>query len=148
MAYSGTRSSTRRASTPTWAGPRNPPDPRTIAMRCPAVAGRPLFVMRRLGSCDRRRHPSVDDLWVIVLCRAIRIHVGPSSDNSRVVSAPRIGTSGLSLRFLDGPREGGNDLEEIADDTHVGDAEDRRVGVLVDGDDVPRALHADDVLDG
>ena len=34
------------------------------------------------------------------------------------------------------------------DDAVVGDLEDRRVGVLVDGDDGARALHADEVLDG
>ena len=41
----------------------------------------------------------------------------------------------------------GIDFEQIADDAVVGDFEDRRVGILVDRDDRPRALHADDVLD-
>ena len=42
----------------------------------------------------------------------------------------------------------GNDLVEVADDADVGELEDRRVRVLVDGDDRPGALHADLVLDG
>src|SRR3954452_8190120 len=40
------------------------------------------------------------------------------------------------------------DLVEVADDAEVGELEDRRVGVLVDGHDVLRGLHADLVLDG
>src|SRR4051794_40351001 len=40
------------------------------------------------------------------------------------------------------------DLVEVADDAEVGELEDRRVGVLVDRDDVLRGLHADLVLDG
>src|SRR4051794_31121516 len=39
------------------------------------------------------------------------------------------------------------DLVEVADDAEVGELEDRRVGVLVDRDDVLRGLHADLVLD-
>src|SRR4051794_30043144 len=39
------------------------------------------------------------------------------------------------------------DLVEVADDAEVGELEDRRVGVLVDGHDVLRGLHADLVLD-
>src|SRR5207245_792203 len=55
---------------------------------------------------------------------------------------------GTSFRFLDRPREGGDDLEEVADHADVGDAENGRVGILVDGHDVLGAFHADDVLDG
>src|SRR4051795_3036362 len=39
------------------------------------------------------------------------------------------------------------DLVEVADDAQVGELEDGRVGVLVDGHDVLRGLHADLVLD-
>src|SRR4051812_47291220 len=39
------------------------------------------------------------------------------------------------------------DLVEVADDAEVGELEDRGVGVLVDGHDVLRGLHADLVLD-
>src|SRR4051794_11283548 len=39
------------------------------------------------------------------------------------------------------------DLVEVADDPQVGELEDRGVGVLVDGHDVLRGLHADLVLD-
>src|SRR5687768_6891209 len=40
------------------------------------------------------------------------------------------------------------DLEQVADETVIGDLEDRRLGVLVDGDDDARILHAGEVLDG
>src|SRR5207249_2168493 len=39
------------------------------------------------------------------------------------------------------------ELVQVADDADVAELEDRRVGVLVDGDDDARALHADLVLD-
>src|SRR5262245_28781386 len=38
-------------------------------------------------------------------------------------------------------------LEQVADDAVIGDLEDRRFGVFVDGHDGARAFHADDVLD-
>src|ERR1700754_2983586 len=41
----------------------------------------------------------------------------------------------------------GDDLVQIADHTEVGELEDRRVRVLVDGKDVLRVLHPDLVLD-
>src|SRR5262245_29677315 len=44
-------------------------------------------------------------------------------------------------------RELRDDLVQIPDDTDVAEVEDRRVRVLVDRDDRPRALHADLVLD-
>src|SRR5690242_4862703 len=39
------------------------------------------------------------------------------------------------------------ELEQVADQAIVGDREDRRVGILVDGDDDLRILHAGEVLD-
>ena len=51
-----------------------------------------------------------------------------------------------------GPRSGLDQLRQhlvhVADDAEVGDREDRRLLVLVDGDDVLRALHAHHVLGG
>src|SRR5690242_3159955 len=55
-------------------------------------------------------------------------------------------TLGASLG-LHGLGELRHDLVEVADHAEVGELEDRGVGVLVDGDDVLRALHADLVLD-
>src|SRR5215203_6292302 len=52
-----------------------------------------------------------------------------------------------SLAGLHGLGELGHDLVEVADDPEVGELEDRGVRVLVDRDDVLRALHADLVLD-
>src|ERR1700689_5398874 len=45
------------------------------------------------------------------------------------------------------PLSAPQDLVQIADDAEVGEFEDRRVRVLVDRDDVLRALHPDLVLD-
>src|SRR3546814_14048296 len=46
------------------------------------------------------------------------------------------------------PGELRHDLEQVADEAEVGDLEDRRVLVLVDGDDGLGILHAGEVLDG
>src|SRR5262245_16139928 len=43
--------------------------------------------------------------------------------------------------------EGSTDLEQVADDEHVGELRDWRVGVAVDCDDRLGGLHADLVLD-
>src|SRR5215204_5894234 len=52
-----------------------------------------------------------------------------------------------ALAGLHGLGELGDDLVEVADHPEVGELEDRGVRVLVDRDDVLRALHADLVLD-
>src|SRR5271157_4637888 len=39
-------------------------------------------------------------------------------------------------------------VEEIPHDANIGNLEYRRFSILVDSDDGPRTLHADDVLDG
>ena len=43
--------------------------------------------------------------------------------------------------------ERGHDLEQIADDAVVGDLEDGGVRILIDGNNRPRPLHPDEVLD-
>jgi tetratricopeptide (TPR) repeat protein len=53
----------------------------------------------------------------------------------------------LALGFFDCPGQRGQVLEEIPHHAHVGDAEDRGVGIFINSDDVARALHAHDVLD-
>src|SRR5438309_1442761 len=57
---------------------------------------------------------------------------------------PDMSASLLGLHSLG---ELGKDLVEVADDAEIGEFEDRRVRVLVDRDDVLRALHPDLVLD-
>ena len=42
----------------------------------------------------------------------------------------------------------GNDFEEIADNSVVGDFKDRRIGILVNGNDALRSFHAHQVLNG
>src|SRR5436189_6478819 len=51
-----------------------------------------------------------------------------------------------ALLRLYGLRQLRQDLVEVADDAEIGELEDRRVRVLVDGEDVLRALHPDLVL--
>src|SRR5690349_8149631 len=51
------------------------------------------------------------------------------------------------LRLADRARERGDDLEHVADYTVVGDLEDRRLLVLVDGDDGLRGAHPREMLD-
>src|SRR4051812_7437512 len=50
------------------------------------------------------------------------------------------------LRLFQGIDYRRNDLEQIADDAVVGDLEDGRVGIFVDGGDRLRAFHPDQVL--
>src|SRR5205823_1682790 len=52
-----------------------------------------------------------------------------------------------ALALADELRQLRHDLVQVADDAEVGELEDGRVRVLVDGDDRLRALHADLVLD-
>src|SRR5205085_8323508 len=52
----------------------------------------------------------------------------------------------VALLPLQRLQQRGDHLVHVADDAEVGDAEDRRLRVLVDGDDVLAALHADHVL--
>src|ERR1051325_400613 len=54
--------------------------------------------------------------------------------------------SSLCLLQLFG--EGGHDFEDVADDAVIGNFENGRVRILVDGDDGARALHADNMLNG
>ena len=56
-------------------------------------------------------------------------------------------TLAFGFHLCDLGGQGGDDLEEIADYSIVGDVEDRCFGVLVDRDDRLRILHADHVLD-
>src|SRR5277367_4734150 len=60
-------------------------------------------------------------------------------------SAPGAAGSALGLQRLDERRE---HLVDVAHDPEVGHREDRRLLVLVDGDNVLRALHAHQVLGG
>ena len=53
----------------------------------------------------------------------------------------------VRFRFLHFLGQRRNDREEIADHAEVGDAEDRRLGILVDGDDVLRRRHPGEMLD-
>src|SRR5947209_767563 len=59
-----------------------------------------------------------------------------------------LGASGSTAPLrLDRVDQLGDDLVQVAHDPQVGELEDRRVGVLVDRDDVLRGLHPDLVLD-
>ena len=68
-----------------------------------------------------------------------RPRVRPSRCSTPTVPAALLGLHSLGQL--------GQDLVQVTDDPEVGEFEDRRVRVLVDRDDVLRALHADLVLD-
>src|SRR4051794_7203562 len=53
----------------------------------------------------------------------------------------------MRLRFFHFLGQRGKDLEKIADDTEVGDAEDGRFRIFVDRDDVLRRRHPRQMLD-
>ena len=54
----------------------------------------------------------------------------------------------VRFRFFHFLRERGNDLKEVADDPEVRHAEDRFLGILINGDDVLRGRHPGEMLDG
>src|SRR5688572_19571920 len=56
--------------------------------------------------------------------------------------------TGVTSPLFERRNQGWHDLEEVANDAVVGNLEDRRIGVFVDGHDGPRALHPHDVLNG
>ena len=62
-------------------------------------------------------------------------------------NGPRHELPSLLLPSLKRADQLGYNLEEVAHHTKVGDLEDRRVAILVDGDDRLRGLHAGPVLD-
>ncbi len=74
--------------------------------------------------------------------RALDAFDGFAEDQSIQVNVPDLPHL---LHFFSQRRD---DVEQIAHDRIVGDFEDRRLGVLVHGDDGPRAFHAHDVLNG
>src|SRR5215472_13526157 len=56
--------------------------------------------------------------------------------------------SAAAFAFLHERRQGGHDLEQVADDPEIAELEDRGVRVFVDRHDESRAAHSDLVLDG
>src|SRR4051794_32797397 len=75
--------------------------------------------------------------------RAADIPAGPPPTISTSTSSVSRSLT-LLVQFRD---DGRDDLEQIANDAIIRDLEDRRLAVLVDRDDRPRALHADEMLD-
>src|SRR5258706_14269674 len=61
---------------------------------------------------------------------------------------PGIATDIAFMASTQGGRQFLHELEQVADEPVVGDAEDRCLRVLVDRDDHLRILHAGEVLDG
>src|SRR5262249_53764867 len=108
----------------------------TTRTRRPSAAARSTMAMR--SASDRGR------------CTAAGAHDWLRAQFDQMSWRDR---SGLLTRIrpvlpasLQGVDEGRDHLVDVADDAEVADREDRGFGVLVDGDDVLRALHADHVL--
>src|SRR6476469_2757615 len=74
----------------------------------------------------------------------IQLLTGPSCLLACCRRAPRLGALGL----LDLLNQGRDDVEQVADDSIIGNLKDGRLGILVDGDDGSRTFHAHNVLDG
>ena len=88
------------------------------------------------------RHTSDPSLGSLAPCEANRaaLRWWPSSSAVCVAGLfAELGQLGLELR---------QHLEQVADQAVIGDLEDRRLLVLVDGDDDLAVLHAGEVLDG
>src|SRR5262249_8991977 len=86
-------------------------------------------------------------LMRLARCRAQLRPAGPAPTiRTSASSCSRATATSFCLMQLFG--QGGHDFEDVANHAVVGDFEDRRVLVFVDGDDGARALHAHDVLDG
>jgi len=81
--------------------------------------------------------------WAPAWMRRIYEWVGLSEIESETALPPCRETLRTGLESLD---ELGHDLVYVTDDAEVGDREDRCFGILVDRDDVVRALHTDHVL--
>src|SRR3972149_2618350 len=73
----------------------------------------------------------------------LRSRVSNRSDGSETEAPER-----LLLLLFQGLGEGGDEVENIADDAIIGYLEDGGVGILVDGHDGAGTLHSHDVLDG
>src|SRR5215813_15378320 len=86
-------------------------------------------------------------LMRLARCRAQLRPAGPAPTiRTSASSCSRATATSFCLMQLFG--QGGHDFEDVADDAVVGDFEDGRVLVFVDGDDGARAFHSDDVLNG
>src|SRR5690348_4630475 len=82
-------------------------------------------------------------------------HSGDDGKNSQIVASrakplkeKRFGDffGRKLLGFFERFGEGGHDFEDVADDAVIGNFENGRVGILVDGNDGARAFHSNDML--
>src|SRR5919201_379763 len=96
----------------------------------PIVSILPVICRSRRRALKPARHVAVQIKWAECLRPPRPLHIS--------ASLPLKSKSLFELR---------QDLEEVADKTIVGDLEDRRLLVLVDGDDHLGVLHAGQMLD-
>ena len=146
-------SSSRQSGSGSTTAPESRCDPgafpfsSTATGTSPSAAGRLGIGGDQLPEPDRRRepgragaddeHPDLDRLGVAG--RGDRLGVSSTAAGSR--------TASRAAALPDEVGEPRHDLVQVADDTEVGVVEDRRVRILVDRDDRPRALHPHLVLD-
>src|ERR671922_648200 len=112
------------------------------------MPSRPSSPMRFTVSCGNRASRSISEaMGATCSCansRAIAWIICCSSVSWNCISV----LLRLLQQSLELVRERGDDLEEVGHDPVIGDLEDRRVGILVDGDDHLRRPHAGQMLDG
>src|SRR5215510_904417 len=111
-----------------------------------AIPMSPSSPMRLTVSCGKRQSRSISAamgrIWESANSRTVAWIICCSSVNSSRMS---LGLFVQKLLELFGQL--GHDLEEIGDDPEVGDLENRRLRILVDGDDHLRRAHPGQVLD-
>src|SRR5690606_18990000 len=107
------------------------------------------------ASCDLSSTPRQTSAWISSTStpsarrpsRRMRARGLPTSqvpqDRTRIAGLPTGARHSAERGF-----QFRHDLEQVADQADVGDLEDRRLGILVDGDDGAGVLDAGEVLDG
>src|SRR5690349_12690667 len=108
----------------------------TSRARCRSMLSSPALILSRERSFRRTFMPASAQTCAmpVPICPAPMI---PTVWISGVIATPRQLTPDLRQLFL----EFRQDLEQVADETVIGDLEDRRFFVLVDGHDDFRVLH-------
>src|SRR6185369_14337027 len=106
----------------------------------------PSSPIRLTVSCGKRESRSISAamglIWVSANSRAVA-RISSCSDVRSNVTSSRLFLQELLELF----RQLGHDLEQIGHDPEIGDLEDRRLRILVDGHDDLRRPHAGQVLD-
>ena len=117
-----------------------------IAQRATDRAARPTADARPARALSRARRPTAARRPLACCSCESRSAADRPAGPPPTISTSTSSVSRLMATLCELGDQRRRDLEDVALNAVVGDLEDRRFGVLVDGDDRPRALHADEVL--